>query len=161
MIIGPPLLDASTPTTSGTGPEAIYVDKQYAEEKRRMQVALAVGMHQAAFEELSDVANEASFKGWDGDEGLPVLEQTRRHAKRFLDALPWLTRAPSVNVHPDGYLSFEWYRSQSRMLSIAVGPEGELHYAALIGPHIQHGKAFFVGDGRKTVLDLIELVDRG
>lgn len=161
MMIGLPLVDAPTLTTSGAGPEAVYVHEQYIKEQRRMQEALAVGMHQAAFDELYDVASEASFKGWDGDEGLPVLEETLLHAKAFLESLPWLTRAPSISVHPDGYLSFEWYRSQSRMLSIAVGPQGDLHYAALIGPYTQHGTTFLVGEGRKTILDLIEQVERG
>jgi hypothetical protein len=40
---------------------------------------------------------------------------------------------PSVGAEPDGHLTLEWYQSPKRVLSVSVGPAGELNYAALLG----------------------------
>ena len=41
--------------------------------------------------------------------------------------------APTIGVEPDGHITFEWYRDPGRVLSVSIGPDGDLHYAALLG----------------------------
>lgn len=142
------------------GSEAVFVDRTYCEELKRMQESLAFGMRQEVFDELLDVAKETSTAGWDGEKADPVSEESLRHAMSFLKSLPWGTKAPSISAEPDGYLTLEWYSSPTRVLSISVGAEQELHYAALIGSATIHGKDFFVGEGWKNITDLIGRVAR-
>ena len=90
-------------------------------------------------EELSLVAEKCDAANWDGYGAAPVAKQTYLHARSFLDALPVGTPVPTVGAEPDGHLTFEWYRSSRRLLSVSVSPEGELQYAALIGPAKAYG----------------------
>lgn len=160
MMIGFPVADLTTMTTRGASPEAVYVDDWYAKVRQQMQDTLAVGMRREAFDEVLAVANEASAVGWDGEGGLPVQDETVCHAQELLKALPLGTRAPSIGVEPDGFLTLEWYKSPTRVLSVSVGPDEALHFAALIGSSAIHGTTFFVGEGRKELIDRIEQIER-
>src|SRR6267143_20654 len=104
--------------------------------------------------ELSLVAEECDAANWDGYGAAPVAKQTYSHARSFLDALPIGTPIPTVGAEPDGHLTFEWYRSSRRLLSASVSPEGELHYAALIGPATAYGTEPFASEAPQAILDL-------
>ena len=109
-------------------------------------------------EELSLVAEKCDAANWDGYGASPVAKQTYSHARSFLDALPVGTPVPTVGAEPDGHLTFEWYRSPRRLLSVSVSPEGELHYAALIGPAKAYGTEPFASEAPQAILDLIRRV---
>ena len=108
--------------------------------------------------ELSLVAEECDAPNWDGYGAAPVAKQTYAHARSFLDALPIGTPVPTVGAEPDGHLTFEWYESPRRLLSVSVSPEGELHYAALIGPAKAYGTEPFAREAPQAILDLIRRV---
>ncbi len=109
-------------------------------------------------DELSGVAKHCSVANWDGYGAVPVAEQTYEQARSFLDALPSGTPVPSVGVEPDGHLTLEWYRSPRRLLSVSVTPEGDLHYAALIGPAKAYGTEPFLGEAPQPIPDLIRRI---
>lgn len=161
MMLGMPVAYPFEMTTSGGSEAAVFVDRRYCEELDRMQEALAVGMRPDVFDELFAVAEETSAAGWDGEGAQPVLDEAVRHAKKILKALPWGTKAPTIGGIPDGSLTLEWYSSPTRVLSICVGTEEELHFAALIGSTTIHGKDYFVGEGKRAILGLIDRVERG
>ena len=71
--------------------------------------------------------------GWDGYGAEPVTLDAYRVAYRLVEHLPADIPMPSVGAEPDGHLTLEWYQSPSRVLSVSVGPAGELNYAALLG----------------------------
>lgn len=110
-------------------------------------------------DELSSVASGCGVPNWDGYGAAPVTEETYSHARSFLDALPFATPLPSVGAEPDGHITFEWYRSLRSLLSISVSAEGDLHYAALIGPAKAYGTEPFRGEVPHSVLDLIRRVE--
>ena|SRR5437870_591447 len=111
-----------------------------------------------AADELSRLAHECANPNWDGYGAAPVARETYLQARAFLDVLPLTTPVPSVGAEPDGHITLEWYSSPRHLLSISVSPEGDLHYAALIGPAKAYGTEPFHGDVPHSLLDLIRRV---
>jgi hypothetical protein len=109
-------------------------------------------------EELSRVAKQCTSANWDGYGAAPITEETCSRARSFLDALPSELRDPAVGAEPDGQLTFEWYESPNRTLSVSVSPNGELHYAALLGAASAYGTEPFHTDAPRNILDLIRRV---
>jgi hypothetical protein len=53
-------------------------------------------------------------------------------------------------------LTLEWHSSPRRTLSVSITPEGDLHYAALLGPRKKaYGTEPFFDEVPKAILDLI------
>jgi hypothetical protein len=85
------------------------------------------------FEELLKIFEECREPNWDGYGAHAVHEETYHLARQFLGALSLSVPVPSIGAEPDGHITAEWYRSPQRTLSVSVGPDGDLHYAALLG----------------------------
>ncbi len=92
---------------------------------------------------------------WDGYGAEPLRMETVQKARRFLDSLPLGFPAPTLGAEPDGQITLEWYQSQRRTLSISVSPEGDLHYAALLGHNKAYGTESFSGEIPKRILELV------
>jgi hypothetical protein len=88
---------------------------------------------QQVFQALASQAETCEKPGWDGYDAEPVTLDAYRCAYRLVEQLPAGIPMPSVGAEPDGHLTLEWYQSPSRVLSVSVGPSGELNYAALLG----------------------------
>lgn len=95
---------------------------------------------------------------WDGYGAEPVRAGTLALAYRFLGALPLGVPAPSFCAEPDGQLALEWYRSPRRLLSVSISPDGDLHYAAILGPNKAYGTEVFSGEVPRPIQDLIHQV---
>lgn len=146
-------------TTGGSSGAARFVAQQFEQGWRRLRDSNSLGAGvEAAFQELHGVAEECGLPNWDGYGAAPVNSETLRQAYRFLAALPLGTTAPSVGAEPDGQITFEWYHSVRRTLSVSISPEGELHYAALLGPSKAYGSEPFFGEVPQVILDLIRRV---
>ncbi len=87
----------------------------------------------AVFQALAAQAEACEKLGWDGYGAEPVTLDVYRCAYRLVEHLPADIPMPSVGAEPDGHLTLEWYQSPKRVLSVSVGPAGELNYAALLG----------------------------
>lgn len=154
-----PRLSYSAVPTRGAGPEAHFIAKQSEEGRRRLRETHSLGLGaDRAFEELFVVARECRSQNWDGYGASPIASQTFNHACRFLGALPLGIPAPSIGAEPDGHLTFEWHRSLRWTLSISVSPEGDLHYAALLGSSKVYGTEPFFGETPSRILELIRQV---
>lgn len=110
------------------------------------------------FDELLKTAEECCKANWDGYGAQPVDDETCRLAYEFLTALPQDAPVPSVDAEPDGHLTFEWYRSPERTLSVSINAEGNLHFAALLGLTKACGTEPFAGEVPKIISDLIPRV---
>lgn len=95
---------------------------------------------------------------WDGHGAAPVSKEALHRTVRFLMALPLGSLAPSVGAEPDGYLTLEWHRSPRRVLSVSIGPDDDVHYAALIGASKANGTEPFHGDVSRSIVQLIHRV---
>lgn len=145
--------------TFGSSGAAEYVVKQIAEGWAQLRKSTSFGAGvEAATEELRGVADECGSIGWDGYGAAPIEQETIRQAERFLNALPLGMIAPSVGAEPDGHITFEWYQSPRRILSVSVSPEGDLHYAALFGHSKTYGTEPFFGEIPSDILKLVRRV---
>ena len=144
--------------TAGVSATAKQVAEAVARDQQRLRESIMIGLDSAVFDELAAVFEECSQSNWDGHGALPVDRDTLRAAYCFLEALPLGTRAPTVSAEPDGHLALEWHQSLRRTLSVSISPDGELHYAALLGPNRAYGTEAFLGDVPNTILDLIQRV---
>jgi hypothetical protein len=148
----------AVPTRSSSA-TAQYLATQFGAGRRRLRSSYYLGLGMAsAAEELLRVSKECNEDNWDGYGAAPITEQTYLQACAFLDALPLGTPAPSIGAEPDGHLTLEWHQSARRTLSVSVSPEGDLHYAALLGPSRAYGTEPFLGEVPQTILDLIHRV---
>ena len=110
------------------------------------------------FKELLKTFEECREPNWDGYGARPVLDRTYQLAQKFLEALP--PGAPSiVGAEPDGHLTVEWHRSSQRTLSVSISPNGELHYAALLGAERICGTETFRARMPQALSDLIARIN--
>lgn len=143
--------------TSGLSSAAAYVDKQIAKGRTQLRKSNSFGSAVAiAIEELHYIADECKSVGWDGYGAAPVGRETIDQAERFLNALPLGVDAPSVGAEPDGQITFEWYQSPHRILSVSVSPDGDLHFAALLGYSRRYGTEPFFGEIPAEILKLVQ-----
>lgn len=103
---------------------------------------------------LCDLAALPGINGetnWDGEGARPIPPSTVKCAQDFIHSLPFGMPNPTLSAEPDGHVSFEWYESPQRLLSVSVGSDGSLHYAALIGATSQYGTLPFLGEMPRAI----------
>jgi len=137
---------------------ARFVEEQIAEYNRSLQGSAALGTENLIREELAEVWEECSEPDWDAYNALPVSWDSVANAQRLLLVLPLGTKLPSVGAVPTGNISLEWHHSRRRSLTVTVSPEGDLHYAALLGPGRTCGTEPFFDEAPQIILDLIARV---
>jgi hypothetical protein len=146
------------PVDSGVSDAARYIDQSTRELQRHLRKSKALGDAEAVKDELATVYEECRVPDWDGFDAMPVEQDTLRNAYILLESLPLRIPYPSIGAEPDGHLTLEWHRSAHRTLSVSVDAEGDLHYAALIGPNQRYGKEAFFGETPNVILDLVRLI---
>lgn len=108
--------------------------------------------------QLSVVIKECGRSNWDGYGAEPISSETYEKAKRFITALPWGIAVPGISAEPDGEITFEWYVSPRRVLSVSVGPNNELTYAALFGASRAYGTEVLYDEIPEVILGHIKRV---
>jgi len=145
--------------TTGYSSAADFVGKRATEIRFQLQDSYTLGMGgKGVLEELRSTVEGFGMSNWDGYGAEPVSKDAYWVALEFLEALPLGTPAPSVGAEPDGDLTFEWYSSPQRVLSVSVSSQGELHYSALVGSSKVYGTEVFSGEVPRVILDQIRRV---
>jgi hypothetical protein len=145
--------------TGGASDTAYFIAERAQRSREHLQNSQSFGIgRKRVLEDLVRVAEECRSENWDGYGAAPITNETFWQAYHFLSALPLGFRNPSVGAEPDGHLTFEWHRSSRRTLSVSISPEGDLHYAALIGFSKAYGTEPFSGTVPKIILELIQRV---
>ena len=112
---------------------------------------------------------ESVFEAWqptderwelNADE-IAVPEDVKDASIRFIQNLPLGFPQPEVSSEPDGHINLEWYRLPRRVLSVSIGPNGRLHWAALIGTESPRGSARYIERIPEIILDQIARVFEG
>lgn len=143
-------------STRATSDAARHVADQLQTGLGHLQNSVSFGFgEKSVLSELCAVGDECEASNWDAQGAGAVADDTYRVAYGFLEAMPLGTPVPSIGAEPDGQITLEWYRSPRRTLSVSVSPDGDLHYAALLGPRKRHGTEPFFGEVPKVILDLI------
>ncbi len=144
--------------TRGESSAAQFVQEQVARQNRFLQKSAALGIEHLIREELAEVWEECSQPDWDAYNALPVGWDSLVNAHRLLLALPLGMKLPSIGAIPSGHITLEWHHSRRRSLTVTVSPDGDLHYAALLGPGRTCGTEPFFDEAPQTILDLIARV---
>jgi len=142
----------------GESSAARFIEEQIADQNRFLHKSAALGVEQVLREELTEVWEECSQPDWDAYNALPVSWDSVDNARRLLLSLPLGTKLPSVGAVPSGNISLEWHHSRRRSLTVTVSPDGDLHYAALLGPGRTCGTEPFFEEAPQIILDLIARV---
>jgi hypothetical protein len=106
-------------------------------------------------EELAAILEECSQQDWDGYNARPTTLATLETARQFVMLLPIGTKSPSLGALPDGSITLEWHSSRLWSLTVAVSPDGDLHYAALLGAEKTSGTEPFTDEVPSSILQLI------
>jgi len=153
------VLSMGAVTTYGTSETARFVAEKAEQGRHQLQTSYSFGLDgRGVLDELYSMTKGCLVAGWDGYGAAPVCAEAFTQACRFLEALPFGVPAPSVGAEPDGQLTLEWYRSPRRLLSVSISPDGDLHYAAILGPSKAYGTEAFFGEVPRTILGLIHRV---
>ncbi|ALC14963.1 hypothetical protein DSOUD_0163 [Desulfuromonas soudanensis] len=143
----------------GSSETARFVSRQTDAGLDILKSSLAFGLYgQKAFDDLSLIFEECRTANWDGYQAEPVFEETYQLAGQFLKALPLGASMPAISAEADGHLTMEWYRTPRRTLSVSISPEGQLHYAALLGGSKAYGTEPFFGEVPEAIMSLINRV---
>jgi hypothetical protein len=143
--------------TSGFSNEAKGVAGATREARRRLFHTNALG-YERVLDDLATVWDQCRQPNWDGYQALPVTQDALRNTYVFLESLPLGFTAPSVGAEPDGDLTLEWHRSPRHTLSVSITPNGDLHFAALLGPNRIYGTEAFFGEVPERIVNLIREV---
>jgi hypothetical protein len=150
---------AGSSVTAGASEVANYIRTQSTEIRIHVERTISFGSAiDQLRQELASVCEEAQTPGWDGYGADPVSEETIAFACEFVNCMPSSMEMPTVTVEPDGHVSFEWYRSPNRLVSVSVGENRELNFAATIGREQDCGNRVFCGVIPKRIAQLIEEV---
>ena len=68
-------------------------------------------------------------------------------ARKVLSILPDCLGVPEIAFEPDGDAGLEWSQEAGRVLSVSIGRNGELRYAARLGAARFIGTVAFAYDG--------------
>ena len=79
---------------------------------------------------LTNAFLDCSEPDWDGYGAAAANGLSMLWAKKVLAAFPSSLGVPEIAFEPDGDAGLEWWRGPGRVLSVSVGRNGELRYAA-------------------------------
>lgn len=132
-----------------------FASRKLDECHRQLGKSAALGMDGVIRGELVEAYTDSNEEDWDGFGAQPVNFETLAQTKAFLRKLPLGMERPSIGAEPDGCLTLEWHKSRRRTLSISIDAEGNLTYAALLGPESLCGSVPFVDAIPESILRLL------
>ena len=140
---------------TGFSEAAQYLHKVEREERLRSAESFLLGARRDLFAQLQTVWEECRQPNWDGHDAHPVSSDTLTNAYRLIESLPAGFRLPTIGAEPDGQLTLEWYRDPMRTLSVSVSPDGQLHFAAILGSSKVYGTEPFFDELPTLIRDLV------
>jgi hypothetical protein len=120
----------------------------FIEERRKVSFDLLQGSNalgfaaKGTFQQLDEVFKECDSEGWDGERAKAISTEVLQCAERFLKSFPLGIKAPDVGAESDGAITFEWYQSPDKVVSVSINPDGWVYYAALLGTSKRHGSDY-------------------
>lgn len=150
------LLCYGAPASQGYSDTARLVEELAGAGRRHLDNSFTFGLRtRGIYDDLYSISEEFRESNWDGYGAEPVSEAAYRFTYQFLESLPLGIPAPSVGAEADGHLTLEWYRSPDRLLSVSVGPDGVVYYAALLGASKRSGTEPFNGEVPEDIVRII------
>ena len=98
---------------------------------------------QRIFLELQNIVSDRTEENWDGYGAKPFSIDSYILAIALIKKLPLFAANPDIDVDPEGEIMLEWSGGPRRVFTIAISPDGELHYAGLFGRNKVYGTEYF------------------
>ncbi|MCY3879092.1 MAG: hypothetical protein OXF74_07930 [Rhodobacteraceae bacterium] len=95
--------------------------------------------------QIEELLSTAGSDNWDGENAQAVSEETVKVALEVAGKLPANIKDPDVAATPHGEVDFDWMASRDAMLTISIGSDGTLAWAALFGEFKSRGTAPWTG----------------
>lgn len=92
---------------------------------------------------LSNAVRECSVPDWDGYGAAPANPMSAAWAEKVVTAFPRSLGIPHFSFDPDGEALLEWIVAKDQVLSVSVGADGEIRYAARISGFKRTGIGVF------------------
>ncbi len=143
--------------SGATSPVAAYVE-EIQKDSREPLVNSAIFGTRRILEQLDAVYEDCFLSGWDGNGAKAISHDVLRNARHFLESLPFGMELPEIGAEPDGAITFEWYCSPYRTLSVSINPDGYVYYASLTEASRRHGVDPVQGGISKDLIVLINQV---
>ena len=105
---------------------------------------------------LTDLMRECSQPGWDGYASPAISNEAASNAIQFIRTIPLSIPLPEISATPAGDITFEWSQTAHRIVTVAVGDTGEVHYASLNGSKRTFGSYPLDGNFEPELLNSIE-----
>ena len=102
---------------------------------------------------LAEAFHECSQPDWDGYGAAPADELSRKWTRKVLAAFPTRLGVPEIAFEPDGDAGLEWWRGPDRALTVSVGRNGELRYAARLNAARVIGTGMFADGLPKRLVE--------
>ena len=116
------------PRTAAAGVEADALSRCQLHE------VIKFPARQRLLSELAGLVDDQESIAWYGEGATPVSKNTLEPAARFLADLPAGFLDLEISPDEDGAVSFDWYGSDNKQLSVSLDEHGTLYYAAILGP---------------------------
>lgn len=78
---------------------------------------------------IYSLLEDAGHENWDGEGALALDRGTVGFAQRLADQLPAYVPVPDIAATPHGEVDFDWVLDNDLMLTVSVGPSGEIAFA--------------------------------
>ena len=79
-------------------------------------------------QEVDELLETAGVENWDGEGALAVKQETAEIAKQLISYFPDDIEEPDVEATPRGEVDFDWILSKEAMLTVSVGPSGDITF---------------------------------
>ena len=112
--------EAQTVPLRVTAVAGSYLEAEYGQRIQESRLA------------LSNAVRECSVPDWDGYGAAPANPMSAAWAEKVVTAFPRSLGIPHFSFDPDGEALLEWIVAKDRVLSVSVGADGEIRYAARI-----------------------------
>jgi len=107
-------------------------------------------------EALDEAFRDCSTPDWDGYGAQPASALSKWWAAGVLACLPGTAGVPEVAFEPDGDAGLEWWQGPDRVLSVSVGRNGEIRYAARLNGTRIIGTEMFADGVSRRLADLVD-----
>ncbi len=146
---------ASSFTSSGWSQEASDLEGKATWYANRLDDPGVIYLepYRVALRELESVVSGSLESDWDGYGGKEVDFHSFVNAVKFIKALPMSLLNLEIGIDPDGEVSLDWYGEGNSSVTISIGPNDELTFAARFGQARVYGVEHFEDEIPRAILE--------
>lgn len=145
----------------GVCADARAVEFQVQEIQVNLDQAYSIAKElEICLDELRAIVAECSSENWDGYDAAALDLNAVSNAHRFITALPRDLPYPEIGAMPDGDISLDWDFGPRKTLTVAIGSQSRLAYAAIDTDEEWSGTFTFTATIPKTLIRAITNISR-